>query len=673
MNAATAKTRIEQLTRELNEHNHRYYVLSQPVISDFDFDMMLEELQNLETQFPEFASPLSPTRRVGGDITSKFEKVKHVFPMRSLSNTYSKEEVIEWENRVQKVIEGKVVYTCELKYDGVAIGITYQNGKMIQAITRGDGEVGENVTANVKTIRSIPLEINHPEVPELFEVRGEIFFPLEKFKQLNLDREAAGEQLFANPRNTASGTLKMQDSAVVATRGLDCFLYQVIGNKLPFSSNAENFEFAAKLGLKVPSAEKKLFAICHSIDEIMEFVDYWDKNRHTLPFDIDGVVIKVNDYRQQEMLGYTAKSPRWAIAYKFKAEKVSTTLEKITYQVGRTGAVTPVANLTPVLLAGTVVKRASLHNADQIEKLDLREGDTVFVEKGGEIIPKVIGVDWEARMGKDLQPWVYLNNCPECATELVRNEGEAIHYCPNDTGCLPQILGRIEHFISRKAMNIDGLGEETVEQLFRAGLIKNAADLYELTQAQLLPMERMAQKSVDNLLAGIEASKQIPFERVLFALGIRFVGETVAKKLARHFKSIENLMAANFEALVEVDEIGDRIAQSLIDYFADENNRTFVFRLQNKGLKFELESDALPVSEKLKGLSIVVSGVFEKYSRDEIKALIELHGGKNVGSISAKTNYVLAGENMGPSKLKKASDLGVTIISEKEFEDLITN
>lgn len=673
MNAEIAKARIEQLTRELNEHNHRYYVLGQPVISDFDFDMLLDELQKLETQFPDFASPLSPTRRVGGDITSKFEKVKHVFPMRSLSNTYSKEEVVEWENRIQKVIENKVVYTCELKYDGVAIGITYQNGKLMQAITRGDGEVGENVTANVKTIRSIPLEINHPKVPEFFEVRGEIFFPLQKFKQLNQDREAAGEQLFANPRNTASGTLKMQDSAVVAARGLDCFLYQVIGNQLPFSSNAENFEFAAKLGLKVPSTEKKLFAVVHSIDEIMEFVDYWDKNRHILPFDIDGVVIKVNDYRQQEMLGYTAKSPRWAIAYKFKAEKVATKLEKITYQVGRTGAVTPVANLTPVLLAGTIVKRASLHNADQIEKLDLREGDTVFVEKGGEIIPKVIGVDLDARIGKDLQPWVYITNCPECGTELVRNEGEAIHYCPNETGCLPQILGRIEHFISRKAMNIDGLGEETVEQLFLAGLIKNAADLYELTQEQVLPMERMAQKSVDNLLAGIEQSKQIPFERVLFGLGIRFVGETVAKKLARYFKSIENLMAASFQELIEVDEIGDRIAQSLIDYFADENNRIFVSRLQDKGLKFELESDALPVSEKLKGLSIVVSGVFEKYSRDEIKALIEQHGGKNVGSISAKTNYVLAGENMGPSKLKKASDLGVTIISEKEFEELIAN
>lgn len=673
MNPEKAHRRIKELTAELHEHNHRYYVLNEPVISDYDFDMLLKELQQLEQDFPEWADENSPTKRVGGDITSKFEKVAHKHPMLSLSNTYSVEEVAEWENRVKKTIDSDVVFTCELKYDGVAIGVTYRNGKFVQALTRGDGVVGENISANVRTIRSIPLELKGDDIPEEIEVRGEIFFPLEGFEALNREREAQGEPLFANPRNTASGTLKLQDSTVVASRELNCFLYQVLGADLPFHTHEQNLEYARKLGFKVPLPEKRMFATCRTIEEIMDFVSYWDVERSNLDFAIDGVVIKVNDFRQQEELGYTAKSPRWAIAYKFKAEKVPTLLEDVTYQVGRTGAVTPVANLKPVLLAGTVVKRASLHNADQIAKLDLRIGDRVFVEKGGEIIPKVVGVDFEGRKGKNLQPLEYITNCPECHTPLVRNEGEAAHYCPNAESCPPQILGRMQHFISRKAMNIDGLGEETIALLFHAGLIQNSADLYDLTRDQLLLLERKAEKSVDRLIRGIEASKEIPFERVLYGLGIRYVGETVAKKLARHFQTIDNLMAASRDELIAVDEIGERIADSIIHFFEVENNRQIVERMRSKGLNFELSKDERPVSSVLEGKSIVISGVFQQYSRDELKQIIEKNGGKSVGSISSKTSFILAGENMGPSKLEKAKKLGVDIVSEQEFLKMIEN
>lgn len=673
MSPEQARQRIAQLTAELHEHNHQYYVLSSPTISDYDFDVMLQELQQLEEEFPELASDHSPTKRVGGDITNKFEKVVHQRPMLSLSNTYSVEEVMEWENRIKKTLEGAVEYTCELKYDGVAIGVTYRNGKFVQALTRGDGVVGENISANVKTIRSIPLQLTGEDIPEEIEVRGEIFFPLAGFEALNREREENGEPLFANPRNTASGTLKLQDSSVVASRQLDCYLYQVLGKDLPFHTHAQNLEYAQKLGFKVPRSEKKMFTTCTTIEEIMEFVSWWDAQRSNLDFAIDGVVIKVNDYRQQEELGYTAKSPRWAIAYKFKAEKVPTLLEDVTYQVGRTGAITPVANLKPVLLAGTVVKRASLHNADQIAKLDLRLGDRVYVEKGGEIIPKVVGVDLEARKSLNLEPLEYITHCPECGTELIRNEGEAQHYCPNAEQCPPQILGRMQHFISRKALNIDGLGEETVAMLHEAGLIHNVADLYDLTKEQLLPLERKAEKSVDNLIRGIEASKSISFERVLYGLGIRYVGETVAKKLARHFQSIDRLMAADMEELVSVDEIGERIAQSIVQYFSEENNRNIVERLRTKGLNFELAQDARPVSALLEGKSVVISGVFQNHSRDELKKMVEQNGGKNVGSISAKTSFVLAGENMGPSKKEKADKLGVPVISEQEFLKMIEN
>lgn len=670
MSPEQARARIEQLSTELHEHNHRYYVLSAPTISDYEFDQLLEELQRLEKEFPQFRSPQSPTQRVGGDITNKFEKIAHKRPMLSLTNTYSKEEVVDWGNRIKKTLEGEVQYTCELKYDGVAIGITYRNGKMVQALTRGDGVVGENILSNVKTIRTIPLQLSG-QVPDELEVRGEIFFPFDAFDALNSEREAAGEPLFANPRNTASGTLKLQDSKIVASRGLDCFIYQVLGDELETQTHEGNFDYARRLGFKVPDVNQRMFEVCSSIDEIMEFVAYWDKQRNELPFAIDGVVVKVNDYAQQEELGYTAKSPRWAIAYKFKAEKLPTILEEVTYQVGRTGAITPVANLRPILLAGTVVKRASLHNADQIAKLDLRVGDRVYVEKGGEIIPKVVGVDLEARKGNHTEPLQYITHCPECNTPLQRNEGEAQHFCPNASGCKPQIIGRMQHFISRKAMNIDGLGEETVELFFREGLVNNAADLYSLTADQLLPLERMAQKSVENLLEGLEQSKTIPFERVLFALGIRYVGETVAKKLARHFETIDRLMVATKEELVAVDEIGERIAQSVIEYFADETNQTIVAKLREKGLNFEIAQDARPVSQKLNGKSLVISGVFSKYSRDELKEMIEKHGGKNVGSVSAKTSYLVAGENMGPSKREKAEKLGVPVISETEFLKLI--
>jgi len=663
------KQRVADLTIQLNEHNHNYYVLSNPEISDYDFDMLLKELQELENKYPELALPNSPTKRVGGDITKNFETVAHRFPMLSLSNSYSKEEIEEFDARIRKLVDGDIEYVCELKYDGVAISLTYENGELVRAITRGDGVKGEDVTANVRTIRSIPLKLKGEFLPS-FDIRGEIIFPLEAFNRLNKEREEAGETQFANPRNTASGTMKMQDSAVVASRGLDCQLYQLYADKINLAGHFEAVKELEKWGFKIPSVKENYIKKVQSIDGIMEFINYWDKNRASLPFEIDGIVIKVNNYHRQDELGFTAKSPRWAIAYKFKAERVSTLLEKITYQVGRTGAITPVANLVPVQLAGTTVKRASLHNADQIEKLDIREKDTVFVEKGGEIIPKIIGVDLLKR-AKDSEPTVYLKNCPECDTLLVRDEGEAQHFCPNINGCKPQITGRIEHFIGRKMMNIDGLGVETVIQLFNAGLIHNIADLYDLTLEQVLPLERMAEKSANNLLKGLIESKNIPFEKVLFALGIRHVGETVAKKLAKHFKNIEALSLASIEELENVDEIGVIIAESIVSYFSNEDNNQIVERLKKAGLQFELdESNSTQKSSILEGKKIVVSGVFEM-SRNDLKKLIEDHGGKNVSSLSKKTDFLVRGENMGPSKLEKAEKLEITMLSEKELLTLL--
>ena len=664
------KNRIDALTKELNEHNYSYYVLSEPSISDYEFDQLLKELEELEIEHPELAHKNSPTKRVGGDITKRFETVTHRFPMLSLSNSYSKEEIADFEARVRKLVEGDIEFICELKYDGCAIGLTYENGELLRAVTRGDGTKGEDVTTNIRTINTIPLYL-HGNYPKDFEIRGEVFLSLDRFRALNEKREEDGEPAYMNPRNTASGTLKLQDSAVVAERGLDCYLYSLHGKELPFSTHYEALSAAGSWGFKVPKEELRYIERTNSIEGIMEFIDYWDVERHKLPFEIDGIVIKVNSYYKQEELGYTAKSPRWAIAYKFKAEQLSTRLESITYQVGRTGAITPVANLSPILLAGTTVKRASLHNADQIEKLDLRVGDSVFVEKGGEIIPKVVGVDLSLRPeGAAITKYAEL--CPDCSTTLVRKEGEALHYCPNEYGCPTQITGKKEHFISRRAMDIDGIGSETVVQLYQQGLIQDIADIYAIKKEDLLPLERMAEKSADNLIKGVEASKQIPFERVLFALGIRYVGETVAKKLARHFGSIDNLCLAKFDELVEVAEIGNRIAESLIDYFSVERNRLLIERLKEFGLKLEVsEDESLSRSDKLKGKTIVVSGVFESLSRDELKQSIESNGGKVGSSVSGKTDYLLAGDKVGPSKLAKAEKLGVQLISEEEFLSMI--
>lgn len=671
MNTEQAEKKINILREELQQHNHNYYVLNQPKISDFDFDQKLEELRKLEEQFPEFADENSPTKRVGGDITDSFPKVRHQYPMLSLSNTYSIDEIREWEVRVKKAAPGEVDYVCELKYDGIAIGIRYKKGNLFSAVTRGDGDVGEEITANVKTIRSIPLRLHGKDFPDDFEIRGEIFMPIEKFTEMNAERVENGEEPYMNPRNTASGTLKLQDSAVVAKRQLDCFLYGLYGENLPANNHFDNIQAAGNWGFKIPPASKNYILKCANIEEIEEFINYWNEERGNLLFEIDGVVLKVNSYSQQDELGFTAKSPRWAVAYKFKAERVSTLLNKITYQVGRTGAITPVANLKPVLLGGSSVKRASLHNADQIEKLDIREGDTVFVEKGGEVIPKIIGVDF-SRRPTELVKNVYITKCPECDTELVRNDGEAAHYCPNANGCPPQIKGKIEHFISRKAMNIDGLGVETVGQLFEAGLISNPADLYDLTMEQVLPLERMAEKSARNLIEGLEKSKEIPFERVLFALGIRYVGETVAKKLVQAFKNIEAIKNAGFEELIAVEEIGERIAESVIAYLNVPKNLEIIDRLQAKGLNFELEEkEVILKSTNLLDKSFVVSGVFSKFSRNDIKKAIEDNGGKNVSSISAKTDFVVAGENMGPAKLDKAKKLNIPIISEEDFIAMI--
>jgi len=668
MNSDQARERIEELSQELHEHNHRYYVLNSSIISDYDFDMKLKELQQLEESFPDLADSNSPTKRVGGDITDKFQKVKHKYPMLSLSNTYNIDEIRDWETRIKKNTDDEIEYVCELKYDGVAIGITYENGVLTRAVTRGDGQTGEDVTTNVRTISTIPLRLSGNEYPDEFEIRGEIFLPLQVFADMNAKRVEAGEEAFMNPRNSASGTLKLQDSGVVATRNLDCFLYAVYGERLQAKGHLENLQFAAKLGFKVPDESKNRIALCKSIEEIEAFINYWDEERSNLPFEIDGVVIKVNSYLAQEELGYTAKSPRWAVAYKFKSERVATKLEKITYQVGRTGAITPVANLEPVLIAGTTVKRASLHNADQIEKLDVREGDTVFVEKGGEIIPKIIAVDFTKRPAH-LVKHQYITHCPECSTELVRNEGEAQHYCPNLIGCPTQIKGRIEHFISRKAMNIDGIGTETVGELCDAGLVENFADLYDLTAEAVIKLDRMAEKSAENLVKGVEASKAIPFERVLFGLGIRFVGETVAKTLAREFKTIEALAEADRETLIAVNEIGERIADSVVDFFADEANLNLVNRLKEKGLQFSMELIEND-SESLADKSFVVSGVFVM-DRKELKELIERNGGKVLSGVSAKTDYLVAGESMGPSKRTKAEKLEVPIISEADLLNMI--
>ena len=659
---------INQLREELNLHNHNYYVLDNPSISDFDFDTKLKQLQELENQNPDFFDENSPTQRVGGTITKNFQTVAHDYRMYSLDNSYSKEDLTDWETRIQKVLGNtNLQYTCELKYDGASISITYENGKLKRAVTRGDGFQGDDVTSNIKTIKSIPLQLKG-DFPEKFDIRGEIILPFAGFEKMNQDLIEIGETPYSNPRNTASGSLKLQDSTEVAKRPLECLLYFLIGNNLPFQTQYEGLATARKWGFKVPKEAK----LAKNLDEVFKFINYWDIHRHNLPYETDGVVVKVNAFQHQDELGYTAKSPRWAMAYKFKSEQVFTLLKSISYQVGRTGAITPVANLAPVQLAGTIVKRASLHNADQIEKLDIRVNDTVFVEKGGEIIPKIIAVDLTKRPAAT-EPTKYITNCPECQTELVRNEGEANHYCPNFYGCPPQIIGRIQHYISRKAMDIEGLGGETVALLFNNGLVKNYADLYELTIEQILPLERMAQKSAENLVNGVQNSKNIPFESVLFALGIRFVGETVAKKLAKHYKNIDALSNATLMDLVLVDEIGDRIARSVIEFFENPDNIIIIEKLKSYGIQFEIVEKVNPdATNKLEGKTFVVSGVFEQFSRDDLKKAIEDNGGKNAGSISAKTNFVLAGDNMGPAKLEKANKLGVKIISENEFIEMIS-
>ncbi len=669
-----ADQRISELRIELHAHNHLYYNKNQPIISDKEFDLLMKELEALELGYPEFNDPLSPTMRPGGAALDGFDKVKHSTPMLSLSNTYESHEVEDWMLRVEKGLEGQeVVYVMELKYDGVAISLVYEKGRLMKAITRGDGETGEDITDNVKTIRTIPLLMQQP-APENLEIRGEIFYPFDAFKALNDLREEAGEAQFANPRNTAAGSLKLLDSKEVAKRKLDCMMYGVMSKDVS-ETHSEAVSSAGDWGFKVPSEELKMISTSTDSKGVMAFITYWDSARHALPFAIDGVVIKVDRYDQQEILGLTSKSPRWAISFKFETERVRTKLKDITFQVGRTGAVTPVANLEPVLLGGTTVKRASLHNADQIERLGLRSEDYVFVEKGGEIIPKVVGVDESARaVAVDLftqSESVFPTHCLECGTALIREEGEVVHYCPNAASCPPQVKGRIKHFISRKAMNIDGLGSETVSQLVEAGLVIDPGSLYKLTPEDLLPLDRMAEKSVQKLLLGIESSKRIPFERVLFGLGIRYVGETVAKKLARALGSLDVIMNTNREDLIEVDEIGERIADSILAFFAEERNKAFIQRLQDVGLQFvvqELEG----ATNKLAGAAIVVSGVFEKYDRTGIKKLIEQHGGKVSSSISKKTSYIVAGEKMGPSKREKAATLGVPIISEDEFLDKIS-
>lgn len=674
MDKAGAEKKIKQLSAELEQHNHSYYVLDKPTISDFEFDKLLEELMALEKQFPEFLSPNSPTQRVGGAITKTFASVKHIYPMLSLSNSYSEEDLLDFDRKVREglgmrssdISEEEVEYVCELKFDGLSISLTYENGNLLQAVTRGDGEKGDDVTTNARTIKSIPLKLKG-NYPARFEIRGEIYMPRPVFDEINKEREEIGEAPLANPRNAASGTMKAQDSSFVAKRKLDCFLYNILGENLPYASHFESMKAADSWGFKISKDAK----LCRGIASVLNFIHHWDTERYKLPYDIDGVVIKVNDYKLQKNLGFTAKSPRWAIAYKFKAEQVSTELLDITYQVGRTGAITPVANLKPVPLGGTTVKRASLHNADIIEKLDVRIGDQVFVEKGGEIIPKIIGVDITKRKAGSKKTH-YITHCPECGSALERKEGEANHFCPNEATCPPQVKGKMEHFVGRRAMNIDSLGTETIDQLYRSGLVKNISDLYDLKKEQIVSLERMAEKSAQNLIDGIEASKQVPFERVLYAIGIRHVGETTAKKIAKKVKSLDVLVNSSKEELLNIDEVGGIIAESIADYFSNEKNRRIIERLKHAGLQFALSAEQQQGgSEKLKGLTFVISGVFNAHSRDQLKEMIEFNGGKNSGSISGKTSYLLAGDNMGPEKLKKAQSLGVKIINEDDFVKMI--
>ena len=664
----TEQERIIQLRKELHQHNYNYYILNAPTITDQEFDFLMHELQDLENKHPEMADSNSPTMRVGSDLNEDFKQVYHKYPMLSLANTYSEADVRDFYERVQKGLEGEAFeICCEMKYDGTSISLTYENGKLTQAVTRGDGEKGDDVTNNVKTIHSIPLVLHGTGYPQNFEMRGEILMPWEVFEALNKEREAREEPLFANPRNAASGTLKSQNSSVVASRKLDAYLYYMLGENLPADTHYENLQWAEKWGFKVSHATR----LCKTLDEIYDFTKYWDVERKKLPVATDGIVLKVNSLRQQRNLGYTAKSPRWAIAYKFQAERALTRLKSVSFQVGRTGAITPVANLNPVQLSGTIVRRASLHNADIIEGLDLHIDDMVYVEKGGEIIPKITGVDTQSRHA-DSQKVTFITHCPECGTPLVRYETEAAHYCPNDSSCPPQIKGKIEHFISRRAMNIDSLGPETVDLFYQKGLIQNVADLYTLKATDIYRLERMGEKSAVNIINGIRNSKNVPFERVLFALGIRFVGETVAKKLARAFKSIDALSQASLDDLIHVDEIGEKIASSIILYFSNASNRELIERLKDAGLQLSLSEEAMQgQSDKLQGMSIVISGVFTHHSRDEYKAMIEKNGGKNVGSISSKTSFILAGDNMGPSKLEKANKLGIKIVNEEDFLKLL--
>ena len=664
MDLEAAKRKISELSESLHHYNYMYYVKSESLVSDFEFDMLLKKLEDLESKFPELIDSNSPSKRVGGTVVKHFETVKHRFPMLSLSNSYSKEEIIEWEARIKKTIEHDIEYVCELKYDGVAIGIRYLNGVFHSAVTRGDGSRGELVSSNVKTIKSVPLTLQG-DVPSDFEIRGEIFLPLQEFERLNKERAKEKLALYANPRNTASGTLKLQDSKVVSKRNLDCYLYGMYEERSSYTSHYQAVLGAGKMGFKVPLPEQRKIEKVKDVEGILAFIDFWDDERKKLPFEIDGIVIKVNAYNQQEELGYTAKSPRWAIAFKFKAERVETKIESVSYQVGRTGAVTPVANLKPVYLGGTTVKRASLHNAEQIEKLGLHENDSVYVEKGGEIIPKIVGVNIAKRI-INAQKVVFIGVCPACNERLIREEGEAQHYCKNTTSCPPQLKGKIEHFISRKAMDIDGLGAETIDTLVEKGLIKDISDLYVLEFNQLIDLDRMADKSVNNLLDGIAASKLQPFEKVLFGLGIRYVGETVSKKLAKAFKTIDCIVEASYESLVETDEIGEKIARSIREFIEDEKNIILIEKLKHAGLRFEKEED-VRASSILESQTVVISGTFERYSRNEMKKLIEENGGKNGSSISKKTSLLVAGANMGPSKLKKATDLGVEIIDEADF------
>ncbi len=658
------QNKIEELRRQLTIHNYKYYVENAPELSDYEFDKMLRDLQTLEDQHPEYADPNSPTQRVGSDISNTFESAEHRFPMLSLSNTYSLEELQDFTTKIIDEI-GEVEFVCELKFDGTAISLTYENGELLRAVTRGDGSRGDDVTRNVRTIQSVPLKLIGEGYPAFFEIRGEILLPYSSFDRLNVEREANDEPPFANPRNAAAGTLKQQSSAIVAKRGLDCFLYQIAGNDLPFESHWDNLKYAHSWGFNIADSMR----LCHSTEEIAQYIEYWDKERKNLPFATDGIVIKVNKYKDQRALGFTAKAPKWAVAYKFKAEHALTKLLSVDYQVGRTGAITPVANLDPVQLAGTTVKRASLHNAEQIAALDIRVGDMVYVEKGGEIIPKITGVELANRTS-NIQPLEYISTCPECGTELVKFDGEAKHYCPNQSHCPPQIVGRIIHFIRRKAMNIDGLGDETVELLFQNGLLKNIADIYDLRAEQLASLPRLGAKSADNIINSIEESKSVPFARVLFAMGIRFVGETTAKYLAKHFGSLEKIACATKEELIEAEEVGDKIADSIIEYFADSDNCEIVRRLSESNIQTAVEEQTL-VSETFTNKNFVVSGKFSLYTRDEIKALIESHGGKILAAVSANVNYIVAGDKMGPAKLQKAKKLGLEIIDEAKFVELL--